>query len=74
MVHFAYKVSMVTTLIWGIFEGIIIYGEMLNLNVTQLRNIKNMVPGESLGMGYLSIVVLILIFSFIRNKLIKESK
>lgn len=74
MVHFAYKVSMVTTLIWGIFEGIIIYGEMLNLNVNQLRNIKNMVPGESLGMGYLSIVVLILIFSFIRNKLIKESK
>lgn len=59
-------------MIWGIAEGIIIYGEMLNLNVTQLRNIKNMVPGESLGMGYLSIVILILIFSFVRNKLIKN--
>ena len=65
----AYKISMVATLIWGVFEGIIIYGEMLSVNVTQLKSIKNMVPGENLGMGYLSLVMLILLFSWLRNKL-----
>lgn len=69
----AYKLSMVVTFIWGIIEGIIIYGGMFNLNVEPLQSLIKMVPGYASGMGYLTLVLIILIISLLKHKLFSNS-
>lgn len=73
VVFWAYKVSMVLTFIWGIIEGIIIYGEMFKWNLGGLKALRDAVPGAGMGIGYITIIVVVLIVSVIKN-MISPSK
>lgn len=69
-VVFSYKISVIAAFIWGIIEGIVVYGKMIHVNVSGLENIIQRIPGSSFGLAWASIVLICIIISQIiyRNK------
>lgn len=62
----SYKVAMIVSFIWGIYEGVLTYLQMFGISTGILKDIYNKVPLTSMGLGWIPItctaIVIVLIF------------
>ncbi|MCT4542189.1 MAG: branched-chain amino acid transport system II carrier protein [Vallitalea sp.] len=54
----AFKVAVVTAFFWGIFEGLIGYMSMFNINVSVLNSIHDSFPLANYRLGWISVTVI----------------
>lgn len=61
----SYKVAMVVSFVWGIYEGVLTYLQMFGISTGILEDIYNRVPLTSMGLGWIPItctaIVIVLI-------------
>ncbi|WP_096635048.1 branched-chain amino acid transport system II carrier protein [Clostridium cochlearium] len=64
----SYKVAMIVSFIWGIYEGILTYLKMFNIRLGFLENIYNNVPLSDMGLGWIPITCTAIIIALVSYK------
>lgn len=72
----SYKIAMVVSFIWGIYEGVLTYLQMFGISTGILEDIYNRVPLTSMGLGWIPItctaIVIVLILHSGKDKKIYD--
>ena len=63
-----YKTGTTTALVYGVLEGIVTYGNLLNFNVSWLENIILMIPGSSLNIGWVVVVIVASVIAMLLHR------
>ncbi|RXI50142.1 hypothetical protein DP130_03950 [Clostridium tetani] len=64
----SYRVAMVVSFIWGVYEGVLTYLKMFRINTGILEVVYNKVPLTSMGLGWIPITCTAIVISLILHR------